>query len=99
MTHLLPLPAERAYVPGMSPLMTAEELLQTNPPNKRTELVRGRLIVREPAGYNHGRVTMNLTVRLGAYVESAGCGDRKSTRLNSSHLVISYAVFCLKKKK
>src|SRR5688500_19341928 len=37
--------------------------------------------------------------------EEAGAGaaiereDRKSTRLNSSHLVISYAVFCLKKKK
>src|SRR2546426_8247945 len=30
--------------------------------------------------------------------ENAGA-DRKSTRLNSSHLVISYAVFCLKKKK
>src|SRR5215204_3213062 len=31
--------------------------------------------------------------------ESPGCGrDRKSTRLNSSHTVISYAVFCLKKK-
>src|SRR2546426_5556468 len=28
-----------------------------------------------------------------------GVRDRKSTRLNSSHLVISYAVFCLKKKK
>src|SRR5256885_8134796 len=28
-----------------------------------------------------------------------GVSDRKSTRLNSSHLVISYAVFCLKKKK
>src|SRR5260221_5308991 len=28
-----------------------------------------------------------------------GCQDRKSTRLNSSHTVISYAVFCLKKKK
>src|SRR2546426_4958460 len=28
-----------------------------------------------------------------------GPEDRKSTRLNSSHLVISYAVFCLKKKK
>src|SRR5688500_20072668 len=26
------------------------------------------------------------------------CSDRKSTRLNSSHLVISYAVFCLKQK-
>src|SRR5256885_5191174 len=30
---------------------------------------------------------------------TAGTTDRKSTRLNSSHLVISYAVFCLKKKK
>src|SRR5256885_9741308 len=30
--------------------------------------------------------------------ESHDAGDRKSTRLNSSHLVISYAVFCLKKK-
>src|SRR2546426_6439745 len=29
----------------------------------------------------------------------SGAVDRKSTRLNSSHLVISYAVFCLKKKK
>src|SRR5256885_12895868 len=31
--------------------------------------------------------------------ERPGVRDRKSTRLNSSHLVISYAVFCLKKKK
>src|SRR5690625_6004917 len=29
----------------------------------------------------------------------ASWGDRKSTRLNSSHVAISYAVFCLKKKK
>src|SRR5256885_12423538 len=42
----------------------------------------------------HGGIT-SLGVALGtpAYI------DRKSTRLNSSHLVISYAVFCLKKKK
>src|SRR2546426_8252033 len=32
-------------------------------------------------------------------VEAVALVDRKSTRLNSSHLVISYAVFCLKKKK
>src|ERR1039457_7555417 len=32
------------------------------------------------------------------YLPGAGEVDRKSTRLNSSHLVISYAVFCLKKK-
>src|SRR5215468_9791926 len=30
---------------------------------------------------------------------SVSCEDRKSTRLNSSHITISYAVFCLKKKK
>src|SRR5439155_6169550 len=32
-------------------------------------------------------------------IESLRPGDRKSTRLNSSHVAISYAVFCLKKKK
>src|SRR5688500_20322889 len=34
----------------------------------------------------------------GREAEGSRRGDRKSTRLNSSHLVISYAVFCLKKK-
>src|SRR2546426_1132098 len=40
-------------------------------------------------------------VALHTFSGSAGTAstDRKSTRLNSSHLVISYAVFCLKKKK
>src|SRR5256885_9590256 len=36
--------------------------------------------------------------RLLAHLRTRSPGDRKSTRLNSSHLVISYAVFCLKKK-
>src|SRR5256885_12246441 len=36
--------------------------------------------------------------RRGAFWIPVLPGDRKSTRLNSSHLVISYAVFCLKKK-
>src|SRR5438067_9420970 len=36
---------------------------------------------------------------LPARVRQAARGDRKSTRLNSSHVSISYAVFCLKKKK
>src|SRR5256885_9201516 len=44
------------------------------------------------------------TVAAGKGGPGIGCrgdalADRKSTRLNSSHLVISYAVFCLKKKK
>src|SRR5256885_7985589 len=39
---------------------------------------------------------IGLVARIG---EATNPRDRKSTRLNSSHLVISYAVFCLKKKK
>src|SRR2546426_5527080 len=40
-----------------------------------------------------------ITLKIVYNVASGQGGDRKSTRLNSSHLVISYAVFCLKKKK
>src|SRR5256885_10832595 len=45
-----------------------------------------------------GPVVLGSVVDM-ATVERANRLDRKSTRLNSSHLVISYAVFCLKKKK
>src|SRR5437016_14624136 len=71
------MPAERAYVPVMPPAapLTAEELLARSIPDKRLELVRGVLIVREPAGYAHGRVAMNLAVRLATYVESATAGQ------------------------
>src|SRR2546426_8681244 len=42
---------------------------------------------------------MELNFAFGRDAECKIQLDRKSTRLNSSHLVISYAVFCLKKKK
>src|SRR6266566_5791887 len=42
---------------------------------------------------------LGALVALEGASKDAASGDRKSTRLNSSHLVISYAVFCLKKKK
>src|SRR5256885_5149898 len=45
----------------------------------------------------HGRYFANLLS--GTPRSPKNRRDRKSTRLNSSHLVISYAVFCLKKKK
>src|SRR2546426_6732057 len=44
-------------------------------------------------------VTLPFLSKAGLRPFSASSVDRKSTRLNSSHLVISYAVFCLKKKK
>src|SRR3712207_8211486 len=44
----------------------------------------------------HGRAYVDAGMTGGA--QAADAGDRKSTRLNSSHANISYAVFCLKKK-
>src|SRR3989442_11997541 len=43
------------------------------------------------------RVRMSISRLMGCQLKKAA--DRKSTRLNSSHVRISYAVFCLKKKK
>jgi Uma2 family endonuclease len=55
-------------------LLTAEELLHLNLPNKRTELVRGMLLIREPAGYQHGDVAARLLLAIGnfVYVNSLG---------------------------
>src|SRR5437764_11709075 len=48
----------------------------------------------------HGRQDgIEARVRVDAHVDRTRASDRKSTRLNSSHRCISYAVFCLKKKK
>src|SRR5205809_4658850 len=46
-----------------------------------------------------GAIHANLRKRLAVFYDESGSIDRKSTRLNSSHGYISYAVFCLKKKK
>src|SRR5438876_325380 len=64
------MPAERAYVPIMSrpALMTADDLLHVRIPEKRIELVKGVLVVREPAGGRHGRVTTELTRHLANHV-------------------------------
>src|SRR5699024_11340002 len=51
------------------------------------------------AGHLHGQVLQDGFVRVDAQCRLRPLlGDRKSTRLNSSHVSISYAVFCLKKK-
>src|SRR5258708_26772011 len=45
------------------------------------------------------RESRHVGSRYGGHRRRCGSRDRKSTRLNSSHQIISYAVFCLKKKK
>src|SRR5688500_19917525 len=58
----------------------------------------GVLPHRDPAGLDLGPgIEAHLEARAGGERRRA-FEDRKSTRLNSSHLVISYAVFCLEKK-
>src|SRR2546426_8025010 len=56
------------------------------------DLANGGLLRRIPVA-THAATDVALPINVKSGV------DRKSTRLNSSHLVISYAVFCLKKKK
>src|SRR5579875_4145561 len=63
----------------------------------RIAAVDGAALVADPARLADEAVQLSLTG--GRRVVRVREADRKSTRLNSSHTVISYAVFCLKKKK
>src|SRR2546426_5344036 len=60
---------------------------------------RGPLPPRGGPRTDPDRVVAALLSHGGGRSQGGTVADRKSTRLNSSHLVISYAVFCLKKKK
>lgn len=55
-------------------LMSAEELLTLHLPGRSTELVRGRLVVREPPGTYHGRVQGVLHIVVGSYVRAHQLG-------------------------
>jgi Uma2 family endonuclease len=68
------MPAERAYVPNMPTLMTADELLHVNIPGKQVELVRGVLVVREPPGFQHGEIMLRLGARLLQHVDAHDLG-------------------------
>src|SRR3712207_7959290 len=66
------------------------------------EQIPGRAIVNSinlEAGEDKADVVVPLAVEHGAALIALTIEDRKSTRLNSSHANISYAVFCLKKKR
>ncbi len=54
--------------------MTAEELLLLSIPDKRTELVRGQLVVREPPGFVHGVIVMKIGRRISEFVDAYGLG-------------------------
>src|SRR5207249_12086876 len=77
----------RPPIPTLFPYTT---LFRSHPPATRHDRDSSR------SGARHARIGDRIrTSRTGARQR---CRDRKSTRLNSSHVSISYAVFCLKKK-
>ncbi len=58
-----------------SSLITSAELERLSPRDKQVELVRGRLIVVEPPGSWHGRISARLALRVGEYAQRRELGD------------------------
>src|SRR3712207_6899108 len=95
--------------PPRSTLFPYTTLFRSAAPDVRDAVVGGGRVVEEEARVArvvrcHGdaqqpALTGRLRLRDGVDGPSRPARDRKSTRLNSSHANISYAVFCLKKKK
>src|SRR5437870_8669919 len=86
------------FCPGESPVLCSGWSPATGLPDP---LARRPLPGRRRSGGNHDLgffCHISRSCRPG-YENRSPVSDRKSTRLNSSHVAISYAVFCLKKKK
>src|SRR2546430_13753018 len=86
-----------------TPLFRSEILLAQQPADALLQVRRQHLLYRITVEANDGLEQLQAQHR-GSELLLAGDdlqqdADRKSTRLNSSHSQISYAVFCLKKKK
>src|SRR5262245_64723825 len=71
--------------------------LHSFPTRRSSDLPAGR--AGEPPSQALAESLKSFGFRWGRQNRTTSATDRKSTRLNSSHLGISYAVFCLKKKK
>src|SRR3989475_3585113 len=79
-------------------IMAAQALAQSHP--EYIPLGGGvKAVLYRPDSNPSPHVGVIIIHRTANYLQHQGCTDRKSTRLNSSHSQISYAVFCLKKKK
>src|SRR3712207_8012445 len=88
--------------PPRSTLFPYTTLFRSLASTGRLERIVGMIV--DFAGLDSGRLELrrevvNLSDLVGEVLDGWRQRDRKSTRLNSSHANISYAVFCLKKKK
>src|SRR2546430_4592388 len=86
--------------PPRSTLFPYTTLFRSCPLGRCRERLRGETPQHPPRGRQTlPRSTHERGARVVVHVPGQPARDRKSTRLNSSHSQISYAVFCLKKKK
>src|SRR5207253_9708370 len=100
LSHIPPPPA-----PTLFPYTTLFRSSSTRPPHRRKQYLRSASYLN--FAHIHGSRIEARSARCSVTGTHAAhsrrychhCRDRKSTRLNSSHVAISYAVFCLKKKK
>src|SRR2546427_2097288 len=96
-------PTTKPIPPGfhtVTPMLTVREVDKAIDFYERALGAHERLRFLRP----DGKSIMHAEIKIGDSIimlgeEQPAHGDRKSTRLNSSHSQISYAVFCLKKKK
>src|SRR5699024_11347195 len=95
--HLLSFPTRRSSDLGRLGESHEREVVD---PGDEYPFVEGHVVVRVGAEESGGEERERGVVPGGLddHVELRARADRKSTRLNSSHVSISYAVFCLKKK-
>src|SRR5690554_7163882 len=96
---LLVLTPEAAQTPAAELKRSLEKTLrQVNERLESHERLDSLVVVNESWSAENGLLTPTLKIKR-SEIEAKYAADRKSTRLNSSHVRISYAVFCLKKKK
>src|SRR5207244_10111460 len=77
---------------------SAPHPLHSFPTRRSSDLSAALAPLRHPISVRRARLLTDVRADFAARAQRADSRDRKSTRLNSSHQIISYAVFCLKKK-
>src|SRR5258708_15431315 len=86
---------------GKNPRRFEDKYKEHNPERYSADVARVLASGKTPAGSHRpimvAEILEVLALRTGEIAVDCTLGDRKSTRLNSRHQIISYAVFCLKK--
>src|SRR5207253_10301198 len=105
LSFTIPPPPTSPPFPYTTLFRSLDSSLDANEVRAVSDRLRGgtlKLLYVAPERFNNERFLAQLgqtKIALFAVDEAHCISDRKSTRLNSSHVAISYAVFCLKKKK